>query len=178
MALARLDTWSEAGKWSPRSPYVRYWHRRVREAEMAENNEPPKNPKIGACPTCGLLFLLDETRTWSPCHGADPLVILDAFTAVDLVNVLAETVLQGTPGVKSDASSQPPAAPPGEATLAPSDTAPPTPAAAGGTNTQGETAAAGPTERVPEEQPGVGASKPASPSRTGRKVSAAAAASA
>jgi hypothetical protein len=90
MALPTVLFTPDGGSSWPRSPYFRHYVRRQREKDMAENNEPPVDPKLAFCPTCGVAFLVDRTRTWSPCHGTDPQVTLDIFALVDLVNALVE----------------------------------------------------------------------------------------
>lgn len=157
MALPNMDAMAEAGKWMPHSPYFRHYWRRAQEREMAESNTPPQDPKIGFCPTCGLAFLVDETRQWSPCHGTDPTVVLEAFTAIDLLNALAERVTQENRGAETIAASQGPESPltPAESPTADPIPTPETPVPP--SLPPGATAAAVPAA---SDTPSNGASKP------------------
>jgi hypothetical protein len=161
--------------WQPKSDFFKWVWARAKERKMAERDAWASGVQIGICGACGAMFGMSPDRQWSGCHGSDPVRVFDIDNMLDLINMMAEQLMQGNPGRVVTASSQPPAAPPGESPVPTGPTAPSTPDAAGGTNTQGETAAASAPSNGASVKPD---SPPPSPRRQPRRKKAPAAAAA
>jgi len=80
-----------------------------------EEEAGPVTVQIGVCSVCHALFMLSGDRLTSPCHGADPLVVLATLTLGSNGQVTGEWGMAPTPKYEEAEEEPAPApAPPDE----------------------------------------------------------------
>lgn len=85
--------YDEYGLWKPKSHFFQWVMRKVRAQLMPQLDPESERSRLAFCTTCGAAYLRSDSRPWSPCHATDPQLEYDLETLVQLVNALAEKVL-------------------------------------------------------------------------------------